>query len=74
MFDVRDYVNANRCLFSVTADDRPFDGLSAHPYLVNDQFFDVSLNGKSNDLHHLTFEQFVALLVDPSRHLGRGAL
>ena len=72
MLDVRDYINENRCLLSVTADYRPFDGVSAHPYLVNGQFFDVSLNGKSNDLHHLTFEAFVALLVDPSQHPSAG--
>ncbi|NEV65053.1 HNH endonuclease [Thiorhodococcus minor] len=69
MLNVHDYVNANNCLTSVCAEYKPFSGdLVPHPYLVNGDYFDVSLNGKSNDKHHLSFPELVELLRDPARY------
>ncbi len=68
MLNVRDYINEYNCLTSVSAAYNPMQGQIPHPYLVKGQYFDVSLNGKSNDKHHLSFEQLIGLLANPSRH------
>ncbi|NEX19128.1 hypothetical protein G3480_02175 [Thiorhodococcus mannitoliphagus] len=68
MLNVRDVINEHNCLTSVTAAYNPMQGQIPHPYLVKGQYFDVSLNGKSNDKHHLSFEQLVELLANPSLH------
>jgi len=68
MLNVHDYINEHNCLTSVSAAYNPMQGQIPHPYLVKGQYFDVSLNGRSNDKHHLSFEELVELLVNPSRH------
>ncbi|EGV32627.1 hypothetical protein ThidrDRAFT_1112 [Thiorhodococcus drewsii AZ1] len=68
MLNVRDVINEHNCLTSVSAAYNLMQGQLPHPYLVKGQYFDVSLNGKSNDKHHLSFEQFVELLANPSLH------
>lgn len=69
MLDVRDYINEHHCLTTVSADYNPFEGdLIPYPYLVKGGFFDVSLNGKSNDKHHLTLDELVELLLHPEHH------
>lgn len=68
MLNVQDYINEYNCLTSVSAAYNLMQGQIPHPYLVKGQYFDVSLNGRSNDKHHLSFAEFVELLVNPSRH------
>ncbi|MBN2886167.1 MAG: hypothetical protein JXM75_05615 [Chromatiaceae bacterium] len=68
MLNVRHYINEHNCLTSVSAAYNPMQGQIPHPYLVKGQYFDVSLNGRSNDKHLLSFAEFVELLANPSRH------
>lgn len=55
MLNVHDYINEYNCLTSVSAAYNPMQGQIPYPYLVKGQYFDVSLNGRSNDKHHLSF-------------------
>lgn len=68
MLNLHDYINEHNCLTSVSAAYNPMQGKIPYPYVVAGGVFDVSLNGKSNDKHHLTFDAFIALLLDPARH------
>ena len=70
MLNVRDYVNENNCLISVSAEYSPFDGnLTPYPYVTKEDNFAVSLSGKSNESKNReSFEEFVKLLVNPSKH------
>lgn len=69
MLDVHQYVNENNCMLSVSAAYNLLSGnLTPYPYIVKGQYFDVSLNGKSNDKHHLTMDEFVELLKNPAKY------
>lgn len=68
MLNVCDFVNENPRLSLVSPTDNPMQGQIPQPYLVKGQFFGVSFNGKSNDQHSLSFEQFLEPPGKPTLH------